>query len=658
MIFDELVLHNFGIYLGRQTINLAPGKPGKPVILIGALNGGGKTTFLDALRLVLYGRRAITSNRQDLAYDDYLLQCIHRGVDPSEGAALEIAFRLFSEGSEQSYRVHRSWMIKGKALRERVEVTTNGVFDPTLTETWSERVEEILPLKLSQFFFFDGEKLEALADIERSRELLKEAIHALLGLDLVDQLGADLRILERRQREQQLTPEAQLDVLPLKAEFERTDADVQSLLQARGEQSNVLTRCRADLQSAERAFAQSGGPLRERLAVLHAEKAQLAISLATFKVELIEAAEGAAPLLLLRDQVEALHNASAHAPVTAKALLSLLEERDAELLKQAVGIRGMLASHTQALEKLFKSDRARRAAKSASAKTTARLDPSIARGVAAELAKSEGNIRLILRQHGQAYARLTDIERELAQVPAEDAVQATREHLADCEKALYRAEATLQAMDENLTRLRAVRERAMAQYSSKLEQDVDRQHRNDVTLRLIDRAADIRDVLTSFRQRVAERHANRIAKLIAESFQHLHRKQGVVDRIEIDPTTFGMVIFGHDQKPLAPERLSAGERQLLAIGTIWAILRASGRPLPLVIDTPLGRLDSEHRQHLVERFFPRASHQTILLSTDTEIDTKELARLKPYVGHSYAITYDPKTRGSTISSGYFWEAAA
>src|SRR6185436_7598303 len=98
-----------------------------------------------------------------------------------------------------------------------------------------------------------------------------------------------------------------------------------------------------------------------------------------------------------------------------------------------------------------------------------------------------------------------------------------------------------------------------------------------------------------------------------------------------------------DGRELSPERLSAGERQLLAVSTLWGLARASGRPVPVVIDTPLGRLDSTHRQHLLERYFPQASHQVILLSTDKEIDEAAYAKLKPAVSRAYTLRFDDKT---------------
>ncbi len=100
-----------------------------------------------------------------------------------------------------------------------------------------------------------------------------------------------------------------------------------------------------------------------------------------------------------------------------------------------------------------------------------------------------------------------------------------------------------------------------------------------------------------------------------------------------------------------PERLSAGERQLLAVSILWAMGRASGRPLPVAVDTPLGRLDGIHRRQLVERYFPHAAGQVLLLSTDEEVDADLYAVLEPFVGRAYRLHHD-ELRGTRIEEGY------
>ena len=102
MILDNLTLHNFGVYGGRHEIALTPTSSEKPIILFGGLNGGGKTTFLDALLLVLYGKFAKCSNRGSQSYDDYLRKSINRNVNPKDGAAIELEFRHRQSNVEES----------------------------------------------------------------------------------------------------------------------------------------------------------------------------------------------------------------------------------------------------------------------------------------------------------------------------------------------------------------------------------------------------------------------------------------------------------------------------------------------------------------------------------------------------------------------------
>ncbi|GAI72974.1 unnamed protein product, partial [marine sediment metagenome] len=76
---------------------------------------------------------------------------------------------------------------------------------------------------------------------------------------------------------------------------------------------------------------------------------------------------------------------------------------------------------------------------------------------------------------------------------------------------------------------------------------------------------------------------------------------------------------------------------------------------PVIIDTPLGRLDSLHRQNLIDNYFPFASHQVILLSTDTEVGKTYFSEhLSPYVSHCYQIEFDSSNLSTRILPGYFW----
>src|SRR5688572_12985373 len=107
MLLESLTLHDVGVYRGRQTMDLRPPSPDRPVTLVGGLNGGGKTTLLDAIQLAFHGR--LSGPAQRGSYDEYLRRLVNRSANPSDGASVELAFRIHIEGKERQYRVRRSW---------------------------------------------------------------------------------------------------------------------------------------------------------------------------------------------------------------------------------------------------------------------------------------------------------------------------------------------------------------------------------------------------------------------------------------------------------------------------------------------------------------------------------------------------------------------
>ena len=73
----------------------------------------------------------------------------------------------------------------------------------------------------------------------------------------------------------------------------------------------------------------------------------------------------------------------------------------------------------------------------------------------------------------------------------------------------------------------------------------------------------------------------------------------------------------------------------------------------MILDTLLGRLDSNHRQLLVERYFPYASHQIVLLSTDTEVERDLRSLLEPHISRTFHLVYQQSESCATIEEGYF-----
>jgi DNA sulfur modification protein DndD len=651
VILRELVLHNFGTYRGRQVVDLVPPSRSKPIVLFGGMNGGGKTTLLDGLQLVLYGKLAECSSRRDLSYEEFLRRSINRHCDPRDGAAVELSFDYVTEARKQTYRVTRSWYAAEKSIRERLEVLVDDQLDPLLSEKWSEHVEEIIPSRLAKFFFFDGEKIESMADVGRSSEVLATAVQSLLGLDLVDQLTNDLLIVERRKRAEQRDEASQQAIARAREEVEALDSARLERRQEEAAARNDVAIVRKAFEEANSRFRLVGGEAFERRTQLEADLEKTRARALDAEDELRTDAAGAAPLALilplLQNIIVHASSSAAHDPAVA-AQIAAHDERILRLLQRDGSSKRWL----DALSEAMRTDR--EALASTGGVVVGRDEAEQAR-TAVRMFEGEMGRKLgaSLTHARAARAEAEALERKLTAVPDADAIASVRAERDVRRQELAAAEARLAAVTVAVEEATRIHERKLEAYKRLAEQEVEDHYKQAEAERMVRRSEEVRLALADFRSRVAARHLERIERLVLESFSFLLRKDDLVRELRIDPHTYQLRLLGPDHQELSAERLSAGERQLLAVALIWGLVRASGRPLPVVIDTPLGRLDSSHRTHLVERYFPRASHQVLLLSTDEEIDQRYYDMLRGSVGREYTLQYNPKVSGTIVTSGYF-----
>ena len=658
MILDELVLHNFGVYRGRQSITLTPPEPKRPVVLFGGLNGGGKTTLLDGLQLALYGKGAHCSNRGSLAYPDYLERCINTRVPKTDGASVEIFFRHRAEGEEHEFQIVRSWSPSSSGtMREHLEIYRDGLESPLLADAWAERVEEFMPSGISHLFLFDGEKIEELANPENSAKLLSSAIGSLLGLDLVDQLSTDLLVLERRKRTAASGQQDRQQVELEKREVRILEERVRDLVDVRAALQNKLGEAEKALKKTEKKFRREGGELYDERTRIEAEQTAHRERVDETIQELMDLASGAAPLALVASSLAAIaaqDEAEAEAG-RAKALGAVLSKRDAKLTRQIAKL-GASSKLRSFVDDFLEKDRDRRLSRSSverylqlSSDARVSLRTVLESLPLVDKQASDLLVRLERRQ-----VDLDRLDRQLASVPTPDAIEALREQRDEARLALETARVRIQAIDGELSKARRSHEHRQKKLVRLIETQIKSEFASEDSLRVVKHARKARGTLEVFRGSLVNRHVERIQGLILESFRQLLRKEALVTSLSIDPQTFQVELRDRHSEILEPQRLSAGERQLLAVSMLWGLARASGRPLPAVIDTPLGRLDSTHRSHLVKRYFPYASHQVLLLSTDEEIDKRYFDQLKSHVGRSYVLDFDDKSGSTEVREGYFW----
>lgn len=657
MILDELVLHNVGTFEGRHALVLTPPSNGKPIVLIGGLNGAGKTTVLEAIRLALYGTLAQGSSRRVGSYDSYLRSLIHHGVPHSDGAAIELTFHAYQEGVERQYRIRRSWRSTGASLKETLLISVDGHHDAALTSTWSEHVETFLPRGIAGLFFFDGEQIEALADMERSRQVLASALAGLLGLDLVERLTADLSVLRRRHRSEKV-PEA------LRESVDERQQTVTSVRQAEEAAADAVATVRVDVERAEKRlfelnerYRSAGGDLLDQRDSAETAVRMLRAQLGQLEDELRDELADVAPLLQTAGLLSGLATQAAAEASAARdrVVVDVVGERDDALLIQlkAEKVRGATLT---AIEQYLATDRdARLASAEVPAITGLREPGAIDFLNRSSLPAAQNRLRGLLDRRQSTNGDLDQAERVLVAMPDPESLVPLRTERDSATAEVARAQATWTHADERLSSLRHERGRADAAYEAAMDKAAHANLAADDDRRMIDHVDRVRVTLEGLRSAATKRHLERISELILEALGRLLRKDKLVTGVRIDPDSHTVDLTGLDGLPLAAQELSAGERQLLAVALLWGLARAAGQPLPVVIDTPLGRLDGSHREHLLDRYFPYASHQVILLSTDTEIDEFAYGRIAKHVGRAYLLEFDPETNASSVQPGYFWE---
>lgn len=664
MILQDLYLHNFCLYGGLHRFDLSPkSEEGNtaPIILFGGMNGAGKTTILDAVQLALYGARARVSGRVGKPYEEYLRECVHRGAPLSEGASVSVRFRYHAEGQQHVYEVWRGWSLRDKVVRERVKVVKDDIPDDFLSEHWNDVVEDLVPLGVSQLFFFDAEKIRFLADDDTDREALGAAIKSLLGLDLAERLVSDASVVERRLVDAALARSPDDRIERLQHELETTSAELLEVKSQRASLENSLLRARKELDDAQAAFASAGGEHWERRSDLRADVQSADEGVKGVREKLREAASGDLPLLLVRQLLGAVHQRDCAEQQAARnvALFEALSERDAAILKAAKKTT-LTPKAVEVFDQLLKADRDSR---SSMAETRQGVNLSVQaratlqRLVGPGMESARSDAKKALHTLKSLEARRDKAARLLHAVPQDQQIAELVGRVNSAAETFGALEGKARRIDERIDALRRERDdrdrRLLDLQRSAMNEVVER---NDL-LRMAAMAGRTQTTMREFLRRATTQKIERLSTLVSESFSFLLRKQTLVSRVQVHPETFAIELHDSEGRVVPKSRLSEGEKQLFAIALLWGLAKASPRQLPTIIDTPMARLDSEHRAFLVDRYFPNASHQVVILSTDTEIEQGYFQKLRPRLARAYHLRYDEVRRSTVVENGYFWQQA-
>jgi DNA sulfur modification protein DndD len=659
MILTSLALENIGSFLGKHEIELSPTDPLRPIVLIGALNGSGKTTILESLQLVLYGRRAKSLFRIKTGYDQYLKELFSRQASPSDRAKIELAFSNDEAGETVQYRVIRSWSFGKRQPVESVDVIIDGQRDPVMSETWDEEVERLIPRNLSHLFFFDGERIETLADPSQSAEILRTGIYSLLGIELVDQLHSDLSIYRRRKKKSQAKPEERAQISKIESELNDEAQVIGQLIDKAASLQKDLDAANKRRGDAQRDFEKHGGKVYESRSALEKEKIEVSSAIEQIDESLRDSCAHALPLSVVRTELLSLIKQVEleKESMDAGRLLVKLKSRDRQFSQWLAEQNEFSELSLERVEQYLSSDRhqLRHIAEiqpeiNMPDEASVQLGALLGSGMSVEIR----NVSNLIEKRRQLSSRLDTIDRSMEMMPEESVIRTYLEDKAhaDAQYAVLTKERD-QLVDQK-KQLQFASSQKMLKLERLLAEIKDTELASEESQRLSDYSARVQHVLDQLKRRTLVSHLANLESHISDAFRRLLRKDSLVQSVHIDPESFNVTLTSVNGHEIAPQLISAGERQILAIALLWGLGRAAGRKIPIVIDTPLGRLDSVHRKQLVDEYFPDASHQVILLSTDEEIDEELSSDLADSIAHRYILDFDDEAQFTSVKSGYFW----
>ncbi|MBE3652473.1 DNA sulfur modification protein DndD [Vibrio navarrensis] len=662
MLITKLTLNNFRVFRGVHEIDLRPipesfDRSRRPIILFGGLNGAGKTSILSAVRLVLFGRQSFNLMLTNNDYINELNELIHKGagtISQPDSASIELEFQYSQNGEESTYKVIRGWK---RGQKDKLYLEKDGV---ALTELDYDQCQgflnELIPTGIADLFFFDGEKIAELAEDE-SGTVLKTAVRRLLGLDVIAKLKSDLNIFLKKQGANSLSHSIQEQMEALDQKRIHHERAAEKLrFHAENDIYTQIEHTSAEIQNLENKLSQNGGAWAKTRQTEQSKVDDLLKEKVELEKQIRIEMETSLPFAL--------------APKTMKLLLAKIEQEQAVKQKQNFGkeLDSFLAT--------LKAKLAFNLSSSAPAAMEAINDSLLEhmgdiqkQHLLLDISDRQANtinyqIATLAKdsfsRFDQARSRLQLVEEEIDNISTNIARAPEQEMVQDWfaqVRQLDKDKAKLIAEYKDLLEAAKSELRLALDYARQMQKLHDKHKEQTNKDQSITNAQNAMLLLGKFGEQLTKARVKQLENEFVHSYQKLARKEDLQLSATINPLTFDVELMDEYGIKINRKAMSAGEKQIYAISILEALGRTSGRKLPIIIDTPLGRLDSHHRDKLVENYFPTASHQVVILSTDTEIDRNYTNLIQDDIARTYEICFDGKTKSSTIKEGYFWREA-
>lgn len=645
MIIKSLKLHNFGVYAGDNEFSFE-GK--KPIVLIGGMNGRGKTTFLEAILLALYGSNSFAYVESEYkVYTQYLRSFVNR--DAIDNLCwIELEFDIQSGDGIENYRIIREWEGFSKRLNESLLVYKDGEYSEFLTNNWSMFVENILPSALSNLFIFDGEKIAELA-VDTSNEQLKKAIRSMLGISVLDVVKNDvLRNLKK------INKEASNNNLSSELNNIRDKKEAISiqLRELTSEKDRIQMEMASDNSKKEmlaQMYSSRGGIAEEKRQETMQKKSDCISELSMIDSKLVDYASNDLPLLLVKDL---LIDVKEHAEIENEEMIlrKSLNQISALQKQYAKGNSKKKADSLAFVEFIKKT-----ANEQHTEQIYALSDYSLYQLtdlIDKKMDESSNDVVSILKRKKVLEEKIGEFDSYLNLDINTQELSEINEEIRRVDAQIIKSEMELSSISEKITELESNSRDITKEFNHALETYLANEEYQDGASRTSKYSEMLINVIDKYLIELQRQKADLLGITITDCYKNLASKRSLIGSITVDHETLDYTFYSDNGKVIPKDSLSAGEQQIMIISILWALAICAKQKLPVIIDTPLSRLDSNHRKTIIKKYFPRASQQTIILSTDSEVDKKYYQMMKNDIGDEYTLVYDEKTKSTSIKKGY------
>ena len=669
MLLTKVTINDFGVYRGRNEFDFQT-KPDKPIILCGGTNGAGKTTLFESIMLCFYGQNSFEQKTSQKQYHDRILRKIHRYLGTKKAAdeaSVTIEFQFAHEEKIVEYQVMRMWQNNDEKIDETFTIKKKNPSDEKFVKLdsieesgWQVFIEQLIPKGIVKLFFFDGEQIQKIADEGEIDNHIKSSFDALLGLDLVKQLINDigLTLLRNSKGETKKILDEINRLTKEKEESEEKRDDLQNK-QVHLQTNIDLLQKKVDVQEVN--FKKIGGQFARNREELTIEKTRLESKLEDVEKEIRELCSDTLPFSLIPKQMEEVKNEinadqqklqdSFEKSILEKNFQDLLDNIKSESFLPNI-TNDVRQNVTKQIDELLKN---KIESISNSTKTTYNLSADDMNQTIQLIDEindsSEQKIEALVNTFNVVSNSLEQIKVGLDSAPREDEFGPIFSELTQTTREL----GELQNELEHLRTLESQEKSLIVLVNSKIRANLKNKHEDKKRMAGLEIGSNVQDVLEDYAKSLRSKKLELLESYILDKLQVLLHKQNFIEKISIDRETFQVKLYKGNDDEITKDMLSKGELQMYATAVVWGLALTSGRPLPFMIDTPLARLDEEHRNSVVEQFYPSASHQTIILSTDSEVNFGYYQKLEPYISNSFVIQYDSDKGSTKKHDTYFFD---